>query len=63
MATLENSCCSDRFYKCRFYFSLLTLFKARALRAAQSISQRLDDCLLGARLQELDIPKLSVILD
>ena len=49
--------------KCRLYFSLRTQSKARAIRAAQSITQRLDDYWMGVRLQKLDIPKLSVIPD
>ena len=49
--------------KCRLYFSLRTQYKARAVRAAQSITQRLDDYWMGVRLQKLDIPKLSVIPD
>ena len=49
--------------KCRLYFSLRTQSKARAVRAAQSITQRLDDYWMGVRLQKLDIPKLSVIPD
>ena len=50
--------------KCRLYFILsLTQSKARAVRAAQSITQRLDDYWMGVRLQKLDIPKLSVIPD
>ena len=49
--------------KCRLYFSLRTQSKARAVRVAQSITQRLDDYWLGVRLQKLDIPKLSVIPD
>ena len=49
--------------KCRLYFSLRTQSKSRAVRAAQSITQRLDDYWMGVRLQKLDIPKLSVIPD
>ena len=49
--------------KCRLYFSLRTHSKARAVRAAQSITQRLDDYWMGVRLQKLDVPKLSVIPD
>ena len=49
--------------KYRLYFSLRTQSKARALRAAQSITQRLDNYWMGMRLQKLDIPKLSVIPD
>ena len=49
--------------KCRLYFSLRTQSKTRAVRAAQSITQRLDDYWMGVRLQKLDIPKLSVIPD
>ena len=49
--------------KCRLYFSLRTQSKVRAIRAAQSITQRLDDYRMGVRLQKLDIPKLSVIPD
>ena len=51
------------YYKCRLYFSLRTQSKIRAVRAAQSITQRLDDYWMGVRLQKLDIPKLSVIPD
>ena len=49
--------------KCRLYFSLRTQSKVRAVRAAQSITRRLDDYWMGVRLQKLDIPKLSVIPD
>ena len=45
------------------YFSLRTQSKTRALTAAQSITQRLDDYWMDVRLQKLDIPKLSVIPD
>ena len=49
--------------KCRLYFSLRTQSKSRVIRAAKSVTRRLDDYWLSIRLQKLDIPKLSVIPD
>jgi integrase len=44
----------------RLCFSLKTKSSATACRAAQSISQRLEDYWLGLRLQKMDIPAIRV---
>jgi hypothetical protein len=44
----------------RLCFSLKTKSSATACRAAQSISQRLEDYWLGLRLQKMDIPAIEV---
>ena len=43
----------------RLSFSLRTKSNAGALRAAQSVTQRLEDYWLGLRLQDMDISKKS----
>ena len=45
----------------RLCFSLKTKSSATACRAAQSISQRLEDYWLGLRLQKMDIPAIEVV--
>ena len=45
----------------RLCFSLKTKSSATACRAAQSISQRLEDYWLGLRLQNMDIPAIEVV--
>ena len=42
----------------RLAFSLRTKSNAGALRAAQSVTQRLEDYWLGLRLQNMDIPAI-----
>ena len=44
----------EHYDKCRLYFSLRTQSKIRTVRAAQSITQPLDDYWMGVRLQKLD---------
>ena len=47
----------------RISFSLKTKSFATAHRASKSIVQRLDDYWLGLRLQDMDIPAISVLKD
>ena len=42
-------------------FSLKTKSYAGALRAAQSVTQRLEDYWLGLRLQDMDIPAIYLV--
>ena len=44
----------------RLSFSLKTKSYAGALRAAQSVTQRLEDYWLGLRLQDMDIPAIHL---
>ena len=45
----------------RLSFSLRTKSNAGALRAAQSVTQRLEDYWLGLRLQDMDIPAIHLV--
>ena len=45
----------------RLSFSLKTKSYAGALRAAQSVTQRLEDYWLGLRLQDMDIPAIHLV--
>ena len=45
----------------RLAFSLRTKSNAGALRAAQSVTQRLEDYWLGLRLQNMDIPAIHLV--
>ena len=45
----------------RLSFSLRTKSIVGALRAAQSVTQRLDDYWLGLRLQNMDIPAIHLV--
>ena len=45
----------------RLSFSLNTKSNASALRAAQSVTQRLEDYWLGLRLQDMDIPAIHLV--
>ena len=45
----------------RLSFSLRTKSNAGALRAAQSVTQRLEDYWLGLRLQNMDIPAIHLV--
>ena len=45
----------------RLSFSLRTKSNAGALRAAQSVTQRLEDYWLGLRLQDMDIPAMHLV--
>ena len=45
----------------RLSFSLRTKSYAGAVRAAQSVTQRLDDYWLGLRLQDMDIPAIHLV--
>ena len=45
----------------RLYFSLRTKSYAGAVRAAQSVTQRLEDYWLGLRLQDMDIPAIHLV--
>lgn len=45
----------------RLSFSLRTKSNASALRAAQSVTQRLEDHLLGLRLRSMDIPAIHLV--
>ena len=45
----------------RLSFSLRTKSNAGALRAAQSVTQRLEDYWLGLRLQDMDIPTIHLV--
>ena len=45
----------------RLSFSLRTKSNADALRAAQSVTQRLEDYWLGLRLQDMDIPAIHLV--
>jgi hypothetical protein len=47
----------------RFSISLRTKSPKAASRAAQSISQRLDDYWHGLRLQKMDVPALHLLID
>ena len=42
-------------------FSLRTRSYAGAVRAAQSVTQRLEDYWLGLRLQDMDIPAIHLV--
>ena len=45
----------------RLSFSLRTKSYAGAIRAASSVTQRLDDYWLGLRLQQMDIPAIHMV--
>ena len=45
----------------RLSFSLRTKSHAGAVRAAQSVTQRLEDYWLGLRLQDIDIPAIHLV--
>ena len=45
----------------RLSFSLRAKSNAGALRAVQSVTQRLEDCQLGLRLQDMDIPTIHLM--
>ena len=45
----------------RLSFSLKTKSYAGASRAAQSVTQRLEDFWLGLRLQDMDIPAIHLV--
>ena len=45
----------------RLSFSLRTKSNASALRAGQSVTQRLEDYWLGLRLQDMDIPAIHLV--
>ena len=45
----------------RLSFSLRTKSNFGALRAAQSVTQRLEDYWLGLRLQDMDIPAIHLV--
>ena len=45
----------------RLSFSLRTKSNAGAFRAAQSVTQRLEDYWLGLRLQDMDIPAIQLL--
>ena len=45
----------------RLSFSLRTKSYAGAVRAAQSVTQRLEDYWLGLRLQDMDIPAIHLV--
>jgi integrase len=45
----------------RLCFSLKTKSASAAVRASKSINQRLEDCWLGLRLQNMDIPAMQVV--
>ena len=45
----------------RLSFNLKTKSYAGALRAAQSVTQRLEDFWLGLRLQDMDIPAIHLV--
>jgi len=45
----------------RLSFSLKTKSYANAVRAAQSVTQRLEDYWLGLRLQQMDIPAIHLV--
>ena len=45
----------------RLSFSFSTKSNASALRAAQSVTQRLEDYWLGLRLQDMDIPAIHLV--
>ena len=45
----------------RLSFSLKTKSHVGALRAAQSVTQRLEDYWLGLRLQDMDIPVIHLV--
>ena len=45
----------------RLSFSLRTKSNSGALRAAQSVTQRLEDYWLGLRLQDMDIPAIHLV--
>ena len=45
----------------RLSFSLKTKSYASAVRAAQSVTQRLEDYWLGLRLQQMDIPAIHLV--
>ena len=45
----------------RLSFSLSTKSNANALRATQSVTQRLEDCWLGLHLQDMDIPAIHLV--
>jgi len=45
----------------RLSFSLKTKSFAGALRATQSVTQRLEDYWLGLRLQDMDIPAILLV--
>ena len=46
----------------RVSISLRTKSEATATRSAKSISQRLDDCWHGLRLQKMDVPALHLVI-
>ena len=51
-----------QFYKSsRISLSLRTRSRGNAVRAAQSVTQRLEDYWLGLRLQQLDIPAINLL--
>ena len=45
----------------RLSFSLRTKSNFGALRAAQSVTQRLEDYWLGLRLQDMDVPAIHLV--
>ena len=45
----------------RLSFSLRAKSYAEAVRAAQSVTQRLEDYWLGLRLQDMDIPAIHLV--
>ena len=45
----------------RIAFSLRTKSHQSALRAAKSVTQRLEDYWLGLRLQQMDIPAIHLV--
>ena len=45
----------------RLCFSLKTKSASAALSASKSINQRLEDCCLGLRLQNINIPAIQVV--
>jgi integrase len=51
----------QHYYSKRLSFSLKTKSYAGALRAAQSVTQRLEDYWLGLRLQDMDIPAIHLV--
>ena len=45
----------------RLCFSLKTKSLKAAIRTSKSINQRLEDCWLGLRLQDMDIPAIQAV--
>ena len=57
LSGVYQSICNSIMINVDYISAYVPNLKRRAIRAAQSITQRLDDYWMGVRLQKLNIPK------